>query len=543
MSIPYREGGVRIERAANLLLVAGVTPHSDWSRLSPVLENAGCTVPSQDDLAAWKTAARECVSLKQPGVATLHRGLPYADLRSATEVLMRASRSHALIPVDDLGASPEFWLEALPSGKLLMFHTRPERALVAAMLDGDSLDQMLHQWQSQAEAMVQAFRKYRDHILMVDVDCALNFPADFVRSCRHRLGIEALLSREVGVNATVQGSELQKLVAAQMVTQSGRTVDLINELEACSMPIGDPSGSIRVDFQGVLEEIGRKEVDLKRLGQERDELVRLANERQEMLVNANAIREQIAREAEQKVSEILDKHAEQIQSLEERYKARESTILSAEGERIRSLENRLKLDIERHAAELDRLREERDSLQDRLASFQSELSSARQEKQALVTQLHQVQEDLEKAAFDMMRLEEEGRKQKKKVSAMKANLSKMESDLELKESLISELRSTLDERDSQLKKAGKRLKAEEMERLEAMREKEALLTRLHQTQEELESGHVHLKAYSARLDRLEAKLIRRESRIRYMEGSRSWRMTAPLRLVMRRLFKTRQLVP
>lgn len=543
MSIPYREGGVRVERAVNLLLVAGVTPHSGWSRLSPVLESAGCTVPSQDALAAWKTAARECISLRQPGVATLHRGLPYADLRSATEVLMRASRSHALIPVDDLGASPEFWLEALPSGKLLMFHTRPERALVAAMLDGDSLDQMLHQWQSQAEAMVQAFRKYRDHILMVDVDCALNFPADFVRSCRHRLGIEALLSHEAGVHAAVPGSELQKLVAAQMVAQSGRTVELINELEACSVPIGDPSGPIRVDCQGVLEDISRKEVDLRRLSQECDELARLANERQEMLANANTMGEQQAREADHKISEILEKHAEHIQALEQFYKARESSILDAEGERIRSLENRLKLDIERHAAELDRLRAERDSLQDRLASFQSELSSARQEKQALVTQLHQVQEDFEKASFDMLRLEEEGRKQKKKVSAMKANLSKTESDLELKESLISELRRTLDERDSRLKKANKRLKAEEVEKRVALSESGALLSRLHQAQEDLESAHVRLKAYSARLDRLEAKLIRRENRIRYMEGSRSWRMTAPLRLVMRRFFKTRQLEP
>ncbi len=245
----HRDCAMPAEEAASLMLVAGTTPYSGWQRLLPLFERAGCTLPMPALLEEWQVLTRGSAALGQPDVAMLNAGIQQQNLRTASVKLFGACIPPVLLSAEGLAACPEFWLEELPTARLLMFHTRPETALVAAMTENHALDEALAQWIAAAEMLVQTFRRNSCRVALLDVECALSTPVDFLHNCKSWLGLQPQLYSAAPSMPMLEraGNDMQYLIAAQMVAQSPRLAYLIAELEACSLPIGEPARPPVVD--------------------------------------------------------------------------------------------------------------------------------------------------------------------------------------------------------------------------------------------------------------------------------------------------------
>lgn len=79
----------------------------------------------------------------------------------------------------------------------------------------------------------------------------------------------------------------------------------------------------------------------------------------------------------------------------------------------------------------------------------------------------------------------------------------------------------------------RRVKVLESMQVDLLRENDLLLLALHQAQEKLESYRLLLKLKDSRIESMGIRIMLRENRLGYMEGSRSWSFTSPFRMVMR----------
>lgn len=405
----HRDRVTPAEEAASFMLVAGSTPHSGWQRLLPLFERAGCTLPEPMLLEEWQASVRGSAALGQPGVAMLHPGAQQQSLRAASATLLGACLPPVLLSVEEMEARPEFWLEELQVARLLMFHTRPETALVAAMAQDCAPDEALMQWIAAAETLVQTFRRNRRRVALLDVECALSAPIDFLRNCKTWLGLQPQPYSAAASMPERVGSDMQYLIAAQMVAQSPRLADLIAELEACSLPIGEPAVSPIIDC-AALYAIQREEQERRRIVEEEHIQYRiLAEERAERLTAIECARD-------------------------------EAVARLREGEnRLADFEARIKV-----LAEIDRpdtkLTGEHEKKANATEQARSELA---QENELLLLQLHQVQEELEiyhmklKAANDKLRnAENEIRSYGQQLRSSKAKLESMERKLKFRERRI-----------------------------------------------------------------------------------------------------------
>jgi hypothetical protein len=288
----HRDRGDSANEDASLLLVAGATPHCDWQRLLPLFEQAGCTLPVSTQLEEWLASARGSAELGQSGVAMLHHGAHHQSLLAATKTLLGACLSPVLLPVEDMEQRPEFWLEQLPGARLLMFHSRPESALVMAMGEDSPLEDVLAQWTSAAEVLVQTFRCHRRRVTLIDVECALAAPSEFLRNCKTSFGTNPLPDSAASTAGERAGSDMHRLIAAQMIAQNRKALDLIAELEACSLPIGEPAVPPFIDCVALHARQREEQAQRDRAEEDRDRYRLLADERGERLVAAEQARDE-----------------------------------------------------------------------------------------------------------------------------------------------------------------------------------------------------------------------------------------------------------
>lgn len=357
-------------------LVAGMTPGSGWHRLLPLLELAGFILPDQE-----------------------------ADQRS-----------------------PEEWLREFPGLSLLLFHARPEAFLTDAMRNGQSPAEALAQWREAAGRLLATFRHQRSRVALVDVDTVLAEPGQFLRACHDHLGmnsgyIGSLPALEVASPAD-NLDEAYRLIAAQMITQAPDINALLMELEACSLPIGDPSAPPVVDCEQVYH-------DHKMLSSEIELAHKQLVEKDAQLADLQMRREEIPASRQQ--------IADLTQSLEE------------QNRNVASLTKRIK-----------------------------QLDDARKTQTDLATELR---------------------------------------------NQLTQLQTT-----HQILETTHR---------ESTQENDLLLQQLHQVQEELESYYLQLQSTNDKLQKAEKKqesmermISSRDRRIRYIESSKSWKVTAPLRAIM-----------
>jgi chromosome segregation ATPase len=299
------------------------------------------------------------------------------------------------------------------------------------------------------------------------------------------------------------------LIAAQMVAQSEHVGQLLAELEACSLPIGDPPRLTYVDCAAVLRDQQMQRVRF-------DEAV-------------------------------------------------------SEREEIRAERDAIQAEMHQREAALDRIN--------------AQLAEQKKENELLLLQLHQVQEELERVFQDSKRLDESCTVHVAERERLEARLAELNAACEEQErrtagviedrdrrvqqseARIAELERSCDEqtrlatnRKAELGQLQSTLESAEAGNREVKQENELLLLQLHQVQEELESYYLQLQSTSARLKRTDAELEKaveslsgadeklrkaeemlslaerkigyRDRRIQYLENSRSWKMTAPVRAIL-----------
>lgn len=474
--IPRHASGLSpAEQTNDFLLIAGSTPASRWERILPLFERAGCTLPAPALLDEWYAVARGNAALGQPGVATLNPGALHQSLRSASSALLDACLSPVLLAVESLEARPEFWLEELPGARLLMFHTRPEAALIAAMEADRLLDDALVEWMKAAEGMLRTFRHHRRRIALIDVECVLAAPIDFLHSCRTWLGLQPLPYSAAAAAPARNGSDMQYLIAAQMVAQAPELGRLISELEACSLPIGEPASPPFVDCGRVYAEQRAEEAQRRILEEERIEYQRLAEERQARIEQAVCVHEENAARLQQSEGLLAEARAEHellLKQLRQTQEELEAVLLkqlqySCDSEELRREHQRLQSDLETLTAVRQTQAQLIGEREAQLKLAEQVQHEAAQENDFLLMQLHQVQEELESYYLR----------------------------LQSSSSIIECLEKKLKGRENRIR---------------------------------------YMKGG---IERLERKLRGWEKRIRYMEGSRSWKITAPLRAVTKRFYR------
>lgn len=175
---------------------------------------------------------------------------PHSGCRRLDPVIKALGRD-----VVDVG-TPEQWegaatnpLEVGDDELLLLCHTRPEYAVARAMEEGRMPSEGLASWREAAEAIMRAFRRRREKTVVVDAALAAREPKAFVEACAARFDIRATTPPipAAGDLEYGQADDFRSLIATQVVSQDPAIPDLLRELEAASVPLGESDEPPRLD--------------------------------------------------------------------------------------------------------------------------------------------------------------------------------------------------------------------------------------------------------------------------------------------------------
>jgi hypothetical protein len=206
-------------------LIVGATPYAEWQLLQPLLEHLGFRAPSNVLLERWESQIREENGQRQ-----------YA----ANAELLAASRPAALIDVAEHPDRLAHWLQTDDEVRVLVFHSRPETALERALTGQESPRAALRSWLKAAEMILGVYRRARGRCMLVSIESALESPNLFLKSLEARLGIEKGPWCQPLPRPTGNTTDLIRLIAAHQVAQDAAAQALLNELEASSLPVGEP---------------------------------------------------------------------------------------------------------------------------------------------------------------------------------------------------------------------------------------------------------------------------------------------------------------
>ncbi|MFH7321146.1 hypothetical protein ACHHRT_11130 [Desulfurivibrio sp. D14AmB] len=421
-----------------MYLIVGSTPFCNWERVLPLLQRAGCACPAATRLEKWRSGAKG--------------GAANAAFREACAELLNGCESPSVLAVDPFplnGVPLDFWVGEFADTHLLLLHSRPERLLAQAMAENREPKELLEQWQSAAKKLLQYYRRNRARATLIDVDCALAAPELFSQACHDYLGLKnapANSESHPKSSAVATRSDIYQLIAQQMVAQSPELNDLLAELEAGSLPLG---------------ELPLPYWDCQRL---------------------------------------YDDYRNLLDQLEQVSKSKVE-----QGELLQRAESRRK--------ELE------------------------EENELLLLQLHQVQEELENRYLQLKQLEDSRSDKEELQQQYESKVKQLESERAKQAKLLAEQQSKLEQVSKSKVEQGELLQRAESRRKELEEENELLLLQLHQVQEELERYYMQLQEEKEDFGRREKKLKALERKISYMENSKSWKITRPLRGVIKPFMK------
>jgi hypothetical protein len=482
---PVQSGAQPSESIANICVALWVTPASRWESLLPLFEAAGFSTPPQTATQSWLDEVRKSAPVGRLGVAAL-KPMHNPALRAVTDELFASCAAPILISTAEEGEEilADFADRELPDGRLLLLHERPERMLVEAMRAGTAPEAMLERWMQACRRLLDFHRRNRGRASLIDVDVALAAPAGFIEFCARSFGsaVPARIPRPV---TAASGTEIAHLIAAQMIAQSREVNRLLAELEALSSPIGEPQNAPTIDCAAVFRE------QLKH----RESLNAIAREREAALAQLDAKQAEYQKEKELLLLQ-LNQLQEELEGLSSEMRRLRDSAAAQQAERerqVRELQARI-TQVEAERAELAALAEARNGevieLRTRLEAADAGLREAKQDNELLLLQLHQAQEELESSY--------------RQFQSANARQKKTEEELRQTAAALTSANRELESTTAELKSATRELRLTR-ERLRKSKEMLALARR---------------------------KISYRERRIRYMESSRSWKVTAPLRAMV-----------
>ena len=247
-------------------LLVGSLPANDQRDFQPLLEGLGLRVAGEEAIQQWLAAANA------------------ANGHLAQEVA-RLFASSTVMPLDLNGSAHLLGkaMEQIESAQSLIFHARPETVLLRAMEEGSSLTEALHNWCDLAAQVLDLYRHNRRRVMLVSSEAARSNPAEFSRACSKHFGLQGTpddASRPTLTSGPQE--EIHRLIAAQMIAQSPTAQDLVVELEASSVPLGEPHGLPVVDCEQVYRQL--REMTASKSGEEAELQLHDAREENELLL-------------------------------------------------------------------------------------------------------------------------------------------------------------------------------------------------------------------------------------------------------------------
>ena len=230
-------------------LLIGATPHAGWQLLEPVLSALGWN-DRQDDPENWY------VNVKSSG------NLATTDL-------------------------------------YLLLYSKPERVIAKAMQSGASCSEAFENWKEAVTNLLAFYKKHPTQAALVEVESARNNYEALVAWLQQNRGVK--VSKTVAVGAASTSSEpeesaselLQRLIATQQVAQNSGAKELLNELEAATVPLENglfnaPQMNVDTTWETLHELISAEKVAPQQVEQ-------LSKENELLLLQLHNVQEELER--------------------------------------------------------------------------------------------------------------------------------------------------------------------------------------------------------------------------------------------------------
>lgn len=145
------------------------------------------------------------------------------------------------------------WLADVPFAHLLLLHQRPERPVAGAIANGEAVDDALAEWRRTAEALLAVCRRDRRRVSLLNAHAAVAAPGECLARLGNRLKQRLPKASTSAVDTTPETPVMERAIAALAVQQSEDTQALLSELEASSLPVGDPLSLVLPDTESVVQ--------------------------------------------------------------------------------------------------------------------------------------------------------------------------------------------------------------------------------------------------------------------------------------------------
>lgn len=239
--------------------MVGATPGVDLPYLIQVLGRMGGQQLPPKEMRRWQE------SFTNPRSATAAQKDFYSGGKTGDVPV--------LLPVtfDNGAASLLQLLERFDGAVALMFYARPEPFLLSVIAERKDLSPELDKWCTSSRALLEVIHRHRRRVVLFDEESAFRGTLEFTRVCRDRFGLEAD-GKASPKRLHVENTEMQRLIAAQVVAQAPEAQELIHELEACAVPTDVCLSPPKVNINNLLSESFARD-ELKHLKEENNSLV------------------------------------------------------------------------------------------------------------------------------------------------------------------------------------------------------------------------------------------------------------------------------
>ncbi|MDT8322403.1 MAG: hypothetical protein RQ826_17960 [Xanthomonadales bacterium] len=429
----------------------------------------------------------------------------------------------------------------------LLIYQAPAPCIARSVAEGQDPEQALVGWLQQVEPLLEVYRQARRRILLLERDAALANPVALVSDLNQRLN----LSLQAPAGKQNQEAEAEPafdpvhlLIADRACHQDIRARRAAAELEAGALPLAAPTGVAAIDLSSTFQAYREKsEEPLRKVNGLKEENELLLSQLHQVQTQLKA-RQSRVRELEQALETQAGKDGAVRTSLEQ------------ENERLGGQLNRVQQELEseflknrEHEKKIKALEGELETLKND-TTRQDELQ---EENDLLLTQLHQVQEELEsiflksrenESKINVLEQEaatskDELNKRKGRIDSLQKEIERLKNDTSRLEALQAEI-SRLQQDRANWQEQAESLKSKVARQDDLQEENDLLLTQLHQVQEELENYFLQNQDLTRKLKKTEKqeKELERKARqatnmLADVHRSASWRITAPIRLLLR----------
>ncbi|WP_432697893.1 hypothetical protein ACQUQP_05990 [Marinobacterium sp. YM272] len=288
--------------------------------------------------------------------------------------------------------SIENWdsVNTLVSNQLvLVLHRRPERIIATAMAAGQTAQQAIAEWKAQAEQLLAWLKRNRRSATVVEVDALLSAPETIEKLCDW-LNIRCprhlpVLPEEV--QSSLEISDLDLLLASQLMRQHEGGKELLGLLEASTLPLGESSFAEPLfNIEQLATQQEESKQALEQLHTTQEELERLS------ILKAELDLQLVAKEKDAaSVIEQLESTRGQLKIQQENSNLLLEQLHTTQEELERQQILKAELGLQLVAKEKDAA-----SVIEQLESTRGQLKIQQEDSNLLLEQLHTTQEELER---------------------------------------------------------------------------------------------------------------------------------------------------